>query len=128
MGKIQASNLKFHKLTDPTAEEVINASIIVPWCMIGTILLNGTLGFAIVVAFLFCIGNVDDALNSATGYDFIEVFYAATKSHAGTSVMTAIPTALVICASFGFLASASRLTWAFARDKGLPFSNFLAHV
>lgn len=96
--------------------------------MIGTILLNGTLGFVIVIAFLFCIGNVDDALNSATGYDFIEVFYAATKSHAGTSVMTAIPTALVICASFGFLASASRLTWAFARDKGLPFSNFLAHV
>ena len=111
-----------------TAEEVINASVIVPWCMIGTILLNGTLGFATVIAFLFCIGNVDDALNSATGYDFIEVFYAATKSHAGASVMTAIPTALVICASFGFLASASRLTWAFARDKGLPFSNFLAHV
>lgn len=96
--------------------------------MIGTILLNGTLGFAIVIAFLFCIGNVDDALNSATGYDFIEVFYAATKSHAGASVMTAIPTALVICASFGFLASASRLTWAFARDKGLPFSDFLVHV
>ncbi|KAJ5182359.1 Amino acid/polyamine transporter I [Penicillium cf. viridicatum] len=124
------TNLPFIGYDGPChmAEEVINASIIVPWCMIGTILLNGTLGFAIVVAFLFCIGNVDDALDSATGYDFIEVFYAATKSHAGTSVMTAIPTALVICASFGFLASASRLTWAFARDKGLPFSNFLAHV
>lgn len=42
--------------------------------------------------------------------------------------MAALPTALVICASFGFLASASRLTWAFARDKGLPFSDFLSHV
>lgn len=96
--------------------------------MIGTILLNGALGFAIVIAFLFCIGNVEDALDSATGYDFIEVFWNATKSHAGTTVMAALPTALVICASFGFLASASRLTWAFARDKGLPFSDFLAHV
>lgn len=96
--------------------------------MIGTILLNGTLGFAVVLAFLFCIGDVDKALTSPTGYDFIEVFFNATKSHAGTSVMAAIPTALVICASFGFLASASRLTWAFARDKGIPFSGFLSHV
>jgi choline transport protein len=35
---------------------------------------------------------------------------------------------LVICATFGFLASASRQTWAFARDKGLPFSDFLSYV
>lgn len=31
-------------------------------------------------------------------------------------------------ATFGFLATASRQTWAFARDRGLPFSNFFAHV
>lgn len=96
--------------------------------MIGTILLNGTLGFAIVVTFLFCIGNVENALGTDTGYSYIEVFYATTNSHAGASVMAAIPAALVICASFGFLASSSRLTWAFARDKGLPFSDFLSHV
>lgn len=95
--------------------------------MISTILLNGSLGFAIVLAFLFCMGDMS-VLESPTGYDFIEVFFNATKSHAGTSVMTAIPIVLVICASFGFLASASRLTWAFARDKGLPFADFLAYV
>lgn len=96
--------------------------------MITTIIINGTLGFAIVIAFLFCIGDVEAALGSATGYSYIEVFYAATKSHAGATVMAAIPAALVICASFGFLASSSRLTWAFARDKGVPFSDFFAHV
>ncbi|KAJ6021942.1 Amino acid/polyamine transporter I [Penicillium herquei] len=127
---LMGTNLPFIGYDGPChmAEEVVNASIIVPWCMISTILLNGTLGFAIVLAFLFCIGNVEDAMNSSTGYGFIEVFFKATGSHAGTTVMSAIPTALVICASFGFLASASRLTWAFARDKGLPFSNFLSHV
>ena len=31
-------------------------------------------------------------------------------------------------ATFGFLATASRQTWAFARDRGLPFSNFFAKV
>lgn len=96
--------------------------------MIGTILLNGVLGFAIVVTFLFCIGDVEKALGTNTGYSYIEVFYAATNSRVGASVMAAIPAALVICASFGFLASSSRLTWAFARDKGVPFSDFLSHV
>jgi hypothetical protein len=42
--------------------------------------------------------------------------------------MTTIPIVLVICASFRFLASASRLTWAFARDKGLPFADSLVYV
>jgi choline transport protein len=110
------------------AEEVKNASTIVPWCMICTILLNGSLGFAMVLALCFCVGDLDTALTSPTGYDFIEVFYNATNSHAATSVMTAVPIVLVICATFGFLASASRQTWAFARDHGLPFSNFLSHV
>ena len=111
-----------------TVEEVRNASTVVPWVMIFTVVLNGVLGFAVVVAFSFCVGNLENALTSPTGYDFIEVFYAATNSLAGSSVMTAVLIALVTCASFGFLASASRQTWAFARDRGLPCSNFLAHV
>lgn len=110
------------------AEEVQNASTIVPWCMVTTIFINGSLGLAICIAFSFTIGNVQDAIFSATGYDFIEVFYNATASFSGTSVMTSILIALVTCASFGFLATASRQTWAFARDRGLPFSEFLSHV
>lgn len=96
--------------------------------MVCTILLNGTLGFATILALVFCFGDVDTALSSPTGYDFIEVFQNATNNVAGTSVMTSILIALVICATFGFLASASRQTWAFARDRGLPFSNFLSKV
>lgn len=110
------------------AEEVKNASTIVPWCMITTILLNGMLGFAIVITFCFCLGDLTYDLVSTTGYDFIQVFYDATNSNTATSVMTAILITLVICATFGFLASASRQTWAFARDRGLPFSNFLSYV
>lgn len=110
------------------AEEVTSASTVVPWVMVGTIVLNGTLGFAVVLALCFCIGDLETAVTSPTGYDFIEVFFNATNSHAGTSAMSAILIILVICATFGFLASASRQTWAFARDQGLPFSNFLSHV
>lgn len=55
------------------AEEVHNAPTIVPWAMIGTILINGPLGWAICIAFSYCIlPTINDALSSPTGYDFIE--------------------------------------------------------
>ena len=125
-----SSNLGFVGYDGPChlAEEVRNASTVVPWAMISTILLNGALGLAISIAFSFTLGDLETDLMSATGYDFIQVFFGATNSRAGSSVMTAILIVLVTCASFGFLASASRQTWAFARDKGLPFSGFLSHV
>lgn len=131
MGNIHPPLFKLVQLTDMNsfpAEEIQNASTIVPWCMVSTVLINGSLGFAMTLVFLFCIGNVDNALSSPTGYDFIEVFQNATNSHAGTSIMTAILIVLVISACFGFLASASRLTWALARDRGTPFSNIINNV
>ena len=125
-----SSNLGFVGYDGPChlAEEVRNASTVVPWAMISTILLNGTLGLAISIAFSFSLGDLQADLTTSTGFDFIQVFFSATNSRAGSSVMTAILIALTTCASFGFLASASRQTWAFARDKGLPFSGFLSHV
>lgn len=96
--------------------------------MICTVIINATLGISMVVAFLFCIGDLNSAIASPTQYDFIYSFMNATRSHAGTSVMTAILIVLVSSASFGFLASASRLTWAIARDLGTPFSRFISKV
>ncbi|RDW82675.1 amino acid transporter I-2 [Coleophoma cylindrospora] len=125
-----STNLPFVGYDGPChmAEEVQNASRIVPRAMMGTLLLNGVLGFSMAIAFLFCIGDIETAIASPTGYDLIQVFYGATDSHAGTSVMTAILIVLVTFATFGFLATSSRQTWAFARDQGLPCSNFLAKV
>ena len=55
--------------------------------MLASIALNGSLGFAIVVATLFCLGNEQEALNSPTGFPFIEVFANATGSNAGANAM-----------------------------------------
>ena len=110
------------------AEEVRNATRNVPWAMVSTVVLNGVLGFAVVIAFSFCIlPTFESALTSPTGYDFIEVFYSA-MGPTGAAGLTAILIMLMWFATFGFLATASRQTWSFARDGGLPFSNFLAHV
>ena len=110
------------------AEEVYNAPTVVPWAMVGTVLINGPLGFAVCIAFSYCIiPTFGKALKSPTGYDFISVFYTSVGK-AGTAGMTAVLIVLMWCATFGFLATASRQTWAFARDRGIPFSNYFAHV
>lgn len=78
---------------------------------------HSTLGFAIVIAFSYClVPIIDTALISPTGYDFIPVFYNAAGS-AGAAGMTAVLIILMTCATIGFLATASRQTWAFARDR-----------
>lgn len=42
--------------------------------------------------------------------------------------MTALIDGLAWCAVIGFLATASRMTWSFARDRGLPFHRFISKV
>jgi len=89
---------------------------------------NGSLGFVMVITFCFTLGDVLDILETPTGYPFIQVFYNATQSNAGTSVMTAILIVNITSACISTVATASRQTWSFARDKGLPFSSFISYV
>ncbi|KAK3172805.1 hypothetical protein OEA41_006130 [Lepraria neglecta] len=105
------------------AEEIKNAEIVVPWSMLTTTVLNGALGFGIVIAVLFVTTDITAALSSPTGllgYPFMQIFYDATGSKAGASVMIAIIIMMDAAATIAFLATASRLVWAFARDRGLP--------
>jgi amino acid transporter len=81
-----------------------------------------------VITFCFTLGNVADVLESPTGYPFIQVFFNATQSNAGTSIMTAILIVNITSACISTVATVSRQTWSFARDRGLPFSDFIAHV
>lgn len=111
-----------------TGEEVENAATSVPRSMVLTVLINGTLAFGWIIALLFSIGDVDAALDSKTGYPIIQIFYQATGSiPAATAMMSAI-IVVAFFATLGILASTSRLTWAFARDKGFPFPEFFAYV
>ena len=96
--------------------------------MVATTILNGLLGFAALMAILFCAGDIDNALKSPTGFPFIEIFYQATNSPGGATAMVCVILALVFFATIGLIATASRMTWAFARDHGLPGSYWLAKV
>ena len=110
------------------AEEIKDASYVLPRAMMWTAAINGTLGFAMLVTFCFCLGNIEDILANPDIMPFVQVFFNATKSKAGTSVLMTVFITLTVCACISQLASASRQMFAFARDNGLPFSKFLARV
>lgn len=112
-----------------SAEEVKDSSLILPRSIMASLFLNGALGFTMLITYCFCLGNdVIDLLNTKTGYPFIQVFYNVTNSAGGASAMTAILIVLTVCSAISNVATASRQLFAFARDGGMPFSEFLAHV
>ena len=108
------------------AEEVSNAAIVIPRAIIAGMSLNSALGLSMMLTVLFCLGDVD--VLGSTGMPFIQVFYNSTKSYIGASIMTAIIMVLTGACSVGIATTASRMTWSFARDQGLPFSRFLKKV
>lgn len=110
------------------AEEIENAAINLPRAIFTGMSVNSLLGFSMMLTILFCLGDVKSVLNTSSGFPFIQVFYDSTASYAGAAVMTSICMVLTMACCVGITATASRMTWSFARDFGLPFSRFLLKV
>ena len=110
------------------AEEVSNAALNIPRAILGAMLINGGVGFAMMITVLYCLGDVDTVLDTATGFPFIQVFADSVGNIAGASVMAAVVLILTWSCSVGITTTASRMTWSFARDRGLPFSRFMSKV
>ena len=111
------------------AEEVRKASTTVPRMMITTIVLNGILGFVMVVTFCFCVQDIfTQFVTTTSAFPYVDVFFAATGSVGGTIAMVSIGCALSICGNLSVMAAASRQAWAFSRDEGLPFSAWLRKI
>lgn len=109
-------------------EEVQNPSVAVPRSIMASIMLNGAMGLAMIIAMLYSATNIDEALNTPTGYPYIEIFYQATGSKGGTAAITSLIIVMTLSAIVGVIAATSRMFWAFARDRGLPFWPTLSKV
>jgi choline transport protein len=110
------------------AEEVRDASKIVPLSMIWTTLSNGAMSLVIAITFCFTLGDLDAALVSPTKQPYMYVFYTSTGSVAAASVLSAIVILVTIFCNISITTTASRQLFAFARDKGVPFHQTFASV
>lgn len=107
------------------SEEVKNAKTVIPRSMIWGTLINAVMAFGYAIAVLYC---MEEALLSPTGYPIIQIAYQATGPKTATYILMAMGMLPVWVALFNGLASVTRLTWAFARYNGLPFSDFFVKV
>ena len=76
----------------------------------------------------YTIGPLQLALEAPYFFTFIGTFYNATQSRAGATIMSCIIILLNLCSCISNVATASRQMFAFARDQGLPFADFISHV
>jgi choline transport protein len=99
--------------------------------MISGAVLNGILGFVMLLTMVFCTGDVEVALSSPVGeagVPFIQVFANGVQSNGGATAITVL---LIILSTFCCvtnIAAASRQLFAFARDRGVPFSQVFGYV
>jgi choline transport protein len=106
------------------AEEVEDAGYNVPRAMVWAFVLNGVMGFAMLITFLFCIGDLNDALNATE--PFVQAFLGCGP--AAATGLTLILLVLMIAGNNTSTTTQSRQLWAFSRDRGLPGSAWLSKL
>jgi len=113
------------------AEEVHDASRNLPKSILGAVSLNALLSFLMAMTLIFCVGDAEAVLaagDTYNGYAFLAIFQnAVSNPHALNMMVFLVVFGLTNCA-ISETAVASRQVWSFARDNGLPFSGWLAHV
>lgn len=111
------------------SEEVRDARRNVPKALLASVTINGVLGLGMVIAILFTLGSLDDiaTITSAavSGSPVVDYFWFVLEDKAFATGLSSLLLAMFIFAAVAVLASTSRVTWAFARDNGLPGSSLI---
>ncbi|TWU71185.1 hypothetical protein ED733_001478 [Metarhizium rileyi] len=84
-------------------------------------------GFIFLSGILFCVNNIDNVL-SATWGPLLEIFMQATKSKAGSTCLLIFPLLCMVFTTTTLVCTSTRMSYAFARDRGMPFSAFFSRV
>lgn len=84
-------------------------------------------GFLFMVVCLFCIQDLDGVLNPSTGLPFMDLLVQTTGLEGGT-VLLSLFIFNGVGQAISILTTGSRLTWGFARDGGLPWSDYFGQV
>jgi len=76
----------------------------------------------------FAITDLEGLLNNDSLVPIIGVIQSSTGSHAATCVLGTVLLVLIFFSTVTTIASASRQIWAFSRDQGFPFSEWIRYV
>ncbi|KAH8646232.1 amino acid/polyamine transporter I [Xylariales sp. PMI_506] len=110
------------------SEELRDASRSLPRSMILSTVFNGALGWVMLITYCFCLGDLDEVIESPTGYPYLQVFYNSAQSARGATAMAVFVIFISIFSNLTIVATASRQLFAFARDEAVPFSSWFSNV
>jgi len=105
-----------------------NASREAPKAIVMSVYIGAVTGFVFLVAVCFCIGDITATAQSTTGVPLIEIFYNSTGSVVGTCFLSSMIVVIGLVCANALIAEGSRSLFAFARDRGLPFSQLISKV
>lgn len=108
-------------------EEIPEPHLKGPKVVIYCILIGMFTGWVFLSVLLFVLTDVD-AVNTSVNGPLLEILFQATGSKAGSTCLMMFPLVCLLFAGIGIMSTSSRMTWAFARDNGLPFSRVFAKV
>jgi amino acid transporter len=110
-----------------TSEETRDAQVNVPKGMWQAVFYSVLFGFFMVASFVLAMPSMEEGASRGWG----SFLYVMESSNMPTWLLYFLFVGIVVnnylCGLAG-LTSASRMAFAFARDGGMPFSNFLSHV
>ena len=109
------------------SEETKSAAKSVPKAMMAVYIINFCLVFPALITICYHIPVVTDALDDPTLYPTIFVL-RQSMSDGWMTVILVIIILLLICSNITYLAAVTRDAFAFARDQGFPFSDWIAKV
>lgn len=108
------------------AEEMFHPERRLPQVVNMTLAIGFATSLPLLVTMMLSMADTDAVVNSALPY--AELFQQITGSKAVTTFMMCWITLVLFSALIGQWVTCGRLAWAFARDGGLPYSTFFAHV
>ena len=110
------------------AEEVAKPEKMIPIAIMGTVAIGFVTSWFYSVAMFFSMQDLDGLFTTATSVPILELFHQSLGVKAGAIVLESLIIATGIGCQIASHTWQSRLCWSFARDKGLPFGNYLAKV
>lgn len=108
-------------------EEMPKPSINAPRVLNLAIITGTVTGGLFMIICLFCIQDVDNVIDTATGLPFMQLALDVIGLD-GSAVLLAIYISNGVFQLFSIMTTSSRLTMGFARDGGLPFGDYLSKV
>ncbi|ETN39013.1 uncharacterized protein HMPREF1541_07055 [Cyphellophora europaea CBS 101466] len=107
------------EIPDPTKEG--------PRIMVACVGIGLFTGFVFLSVLLFVLRDITTVIESPAG-PLLQIFYDATNNRAGAVCLLIFPLLCLLFATISIMTTSSRMTYAFARDGGLPFSRIFARV